>query len=80
MGNEVRVVSAFQNVAAIHLNGDDTLSGEVLVSGNNKDAREIIIGLIEQIGMKGWHAGSIDNSVVAESMTSVLIFMNKFYL
>jgi len=29
--------------------------------------------------MKGWHAGSIDNSVVAESMTSVLIFMNKFY-
>ena len=79
LGNEVRVVSAFQNVAAIHLNGDDALSGEVLVFGNNKDAREIIIGLIEQIGMKGWHAGSIDNSVVAESMTSVLIFMNKFY-
>ena len=79
LGNEVRVVSAFQNVAAIHLNGDDALSGEILVFGNNKDAREIIIGLIEQIGMKGWHAGSIDNSVVAESMTSVLIFMNKFY-
>ena len=79
LGNEVRVVSAFQNVAAIHLNGDDDLFGEVLVFGNNKDAREIIIGLIEQIGMKGWHAGSIDNSVVAESMTSVLIFMNKFY-
>ena len=79
LGNEVRVVSAFQNVAAIHLNGDDDLFGEVLVFGNNKDAREIIIGLIEQIGMKGWHAGSIDNSVVAESMTSVLIFINKFY-
>ena len=79
MGKEVRVVSAFQNVAAVHLNGDDALSGEILVFGNNKDAREIIIGLIEQIGMKGWHAGSIDNSVVAESMTSVLIFMNKFY-
>ena len=79
LGNEVRVVSAFQNVAAIHLNGDDALSGEILVFGNNKDAREIIIGLIEQIGMKGWHAGSIDNSIVAESMTSVLIFMNKFY-
>jgi len=31
------------------------------------------------MGMKGWHAGSIDNSVVAESMNSVLIFMNKFY-
>ena len=79
MGKEVRVVSAFQNVAASHLDGDDDLPGEILVFGNNKDARETIIGLIQEIGMKGWHAGSIDNSVVAESMTSVLIFMNKFY-
>ena len=79
LGKEVRVVSAFQNVAASHLDGDDPLPGEILVFGNNKDARETIIGLIQEIGMKGWHAGSIDNSVVAESMTSVLIFMNKFY-
>ena len=79
LGKEVRVVSAFQNVAASHLDGDDALGGEILVFGNNKDARETIIGLIQEIGMKGWHAGSIDNSVVAESMTSVLIFMNKFY-
>ena len=79
LGKEVRVVSAFQNVAASHLDGDDALLGEILVFGNNKDARETIIGLIQEIGMKGWHAGSIDNSVVAESMTSVLIFMNKFY-
>ena len=79
LGKEVRVVSAFQNVAASHLDGDDALAGEILVFGNNKDARETIIGLIQEIGMKGWHGGSIDNSVVAESMTSVLIFMNKFY-
>ena len=79
LGKEVRVVSAFQNVAASHLDGDDPLQGEILVFGNNKDARKTIIGLIQEIGMKGWHAGSIDNSVVAESMTSVLIFMNKFY-
>ena len=79
LGKEVRVVSAFQNVAASQLDGDDALGGEILVFGNNKDARETIIGLIKEIGMKGWHAGSIDNSVVAECMTSVLIFMNKFY-
>ena len=66
-------------MAASHLLGDDFSQGEILVFGNNKDARETIIGLIQEIGMKGWHAGSIDNSVVAESMTSVLIFMNKFY-
>ncbi|HJM07577.1 MAG TPA: NADPH-dependent F420 reductase, partial [SAR324 cluster bacterium] len=50
-----------------------------LVFGNNKEARDTVIGLVQEIGMKGWHAGSIDNSVVAESLTSVLIFMNKFY-
>ena len=79
LGKEVHVVSAFQNVAASHLLGDDFSQGEILVFGNKKEAREIVIGLIQEMGMKGWHAGSIDNSVVAESMTSVLIFMNKFY-
>ncbi len=79
LGKDVRVVSAFQNVAAYHLLGDDSLHGEILVFGNNKEARETVIGLVQEIGMKGWHAGSIDNSVVAESLTSVLIFMNKFY-
>ena len=44
-----------------------------------KEAREIVIGLIQEMVMKGWQAGSIDNSVFAESITSVLIFMNKFY-
>ena len=66
-------------MAASHLFEDDFSQGEILVFGNKKEAREIVIGLIQEIGMKGWHAGSIDNSVVAESMTSVLIFMNKFY-
>jgi len=29
--------------------------------------------------MKGWHAGPIANSVVAEAMTSVLITLNRRY-
>ena len=44
-----------------------------------KEAREIVIRFIQEMGMKGWHAGSIDNFVVAESMTTVLIFVNKLY-
>jgi predicted dinucleotide-binding enzyme len=31
------------------------------------------------MGLRAWHAGPIDNSAVAESLTSVLIFMNRFY-
>ena len=79
LGNDVDVVSAFQNVAASHLLDDNILKNEILVCGNSKNAREVVIDLINEMGMKGWHAGSINNSVVSESLTSVLIFINKFY-
>lgn len=81
LGDDVRVVSAFQNIAAAHLIADDAHLDDcdVLVTGNDKDAREVVVQLAEELGMKAWHAGPIDNSVVAESLTSVLIFMNKRY-
>tara|TARA_Y100001934_G_C12101223_1_gene654066 strand:- start:35 stop:694 length:660 start_codon:yes stop_codon:yes gene_type:complete len=79
LGQNVRLVSAFQNVAATSLMSEDNVKGEVLVCGNNVDARSEVISLIESIGLKGWHAGPIDNSVVTESLTSVLIFLNKRY-
>ena len=72
LGKEVHVVSAFQNVAASHLLGDDFSQGEILVFGNKKEAREIVIGLIQEMGMKGWHAGSIDNSIVADYIITKL--------
>lgn len=80
LGDTVRVVSAFQNVAAAHLRQSDShADGDVLVCGNNLAARETIIELVEAAGLRGWHAGSIDNSVVSEALTSVLIFINKKY-
>jgi NADPH-dependent F420 reductase len=81
LGEGVRVVSAFQNVAAAHLQSDHERLDDcdVLVTGNDADAREVIVKLAAEIGFKAWHAGSIDNSAVAEALTSVLIFMNKRY-
>ena len=79
LGNDVHVVSALHNVAATALSRSETPDGEVMVFGNNKEARETVIQLISKISLKGWHCGSIDNAVVAESLTPVLIFMNKFY-
>jgi NADPH-dependent F420 reductase len=81
LGDGVRVVSAFQNVAAAHLQSAEAHleDCDVLVSGNDADAREFVIQLAGEIGFKAWHAGAIDNSAVAEALTSVLIFMNKRY-
>lgn len=80
LGENVRVVSAFQNVAAAHLQEDGGHAEcDVLVCGNDREARSVVVGLAAAMGLQAWHAGPIDNSAVAESLTSVLIFMNRYY-
>lgn len=79
LGEDVRVVSAFQNVAAAHLQHDTAHDCDVLVCGYDKEAREAVVQLATDIGLRAWHAGPLDNTAVAESLTSVLIFLNKFY-
>lgn len=79
LGEEVAVVSAFQNVAAAHLQEGRGLECDVLVSGNKKAAREQVIKLVEAAGMRGFHAGMINNAAAAEALTSVLITINKRY-
>ena len=79
LGEAVRVVSAFQNVAAAHLQTDDPIACDVLVCGNDKDARQVVIDLMAAIGMRGLHAGPIDNAAAAEALTSILINLNRQY-
>lgn len=79
LGEGVKVVSAFQNVAAHHLQEGQGLECDVLVCGDSKEARGEVIKLVEAAGMRGFHAGSIANAAAVEAMTSVLIFINKQY-
>jgi NADPH-dependent F420 reductase len=80
LGENVRVVSAFQNIAATHLQDlDHEIDCDVLVCGNDPSAREQVIALAEDAGMTAWHAGRIDNSAIAEALTSGLIFINGKY-
>jgi NADPH-dependent F420 reductase len=79
LGDEVAVVSAFQNVAAAHLQEGKGVDCDVLVSGNKKEARQEVIKLVEAAGMRGFHAGMINNAAAAEALTSVLISINKQY-
>jgi NADPH-dependent F420 reductase len=80
LGAGVRVVSAFQNVSA-HLLAevDRDIDCDVLVCGDDLAARETVIGLANAIGLVAWHAGPLDNSAVAEALTSALIAINKRY-
>jgi NADPH-dependent F420 reductase len=80
LGKDVHVVSAFQNVAAAHLlDAGHPIDCDVLVCGNEPEACNLVIELAADAGMRGWHAGRIDNSAVAEALTSALIFINGHY-
>ena len=77
LGDEVQVVSAFQNVAAHLLQSDVVIECDVLVAGNKPVARQRVIDLIADAGMTGYHAGPIDNAAAAEALTSILIQINR---
>jgi 8-hydroxy-5-deazaflavin:NADPH oxidoreductase len=80
LGAGVRVVSAFQDVAAHKLAElDREIDCDVLVTGNDQEAREQVIRLVEAAGLRGWHAGPIENSAAAEALTSILIAINRRY-
>ena len=77
LGDEVQVVSAFQNVAAHLLQSEAVIECDVLVAGNKPEARQQVIDLIADAGMTGYHAGPIDNAAAAEALTSILIQINR---
>jgi len=79
IGSVARVVSAFHNIGAAKLQGDGPIECDVLVCGNDRQAREAVIALAGAIGMRGIDAGPIANAAAAEAMTSILIGINKRY-
>lgn len=79
VGEGVDVCSAFQNISHEHLLDNAEVECDVLVTGTSKDARADVIKLVEAAGLTGWDAGPLENSVVVEGLTSVLIGINKKY-
>ncbi len=77
VGEGTKVISAFQNVAADHLKSDHAINCDVLVAGNDKEARALVVELVEAAGMKGFSVGPLANSAAAEALTSVLIQLNR---
>jgi len=79
LGEGVEVCAAFQNISHEYLLEDREVDCDVLVTGTSKDARHEVLRLVEAAGLTGWDAGPIENSVVLEGLTSVLININKQY-
>lgn len=79
LGEGVKVVSAFHNVGATKLHAGGRADCDVLVFGNDKESRDIVIGLANEVASAGIDGGVLANSAAAEALTSVLIGINRRY-
>jgi NADPH-dependent F420 reductase len=78
-GENVQVTSAFQNIAYGRLMQDEPVGCDVLVTGTSQEARDETLKLVAAAGLTGWDAGPLENSIVSEGLTSVLININRKY-
>ena len=80
LGADVKVVAAFHNVSAAKLKDPDTqIDCDVLICGDDADAKKDVMHLVEAAGMRGIDAGVLANSIAAEALTPVLLYINKAY-
>jgi NADPH-dependent F420 reductase len=77
LGEDVKVVAAFQNVSAHELrHHEHPIDCDVLVCGNDREARQTVIQLVEHMGLRAVDAGLAYNARVIESLTALLIGLN----
>lgn len=81
LGQDTKVVAAFQNVPAHVLKKDirKTIKTDVLVFSDDRESADITVDLAKAGGMQAYFAGDLDNSIVAEGITALLININKNY-
>jgi len=81
LGPDVRVVAAFQNVpaAALHKRLDQPLDVDVLICADDPSDTEVVSKLVEDLGMNAYYAGDLDNAIVVEGLTAILISLNRHY-
>ena len=79
LGPDIRFVTAFHNVAAHILDSEARVECDVLVFGDDVEARKTIVALVGDMGLRGLAGGALANSAAAEALTSILIYMNKNY-
>jgi NADPH-dependent F420 reductase len=81
LADGVRMVAAFHTVAGHALQDVETpLDSDVLVCGDDADAKATVGGLIEDIPDLRWvDCGALSSARIAETMTALLISVNRAY-
>jgi len=77
LGDDVPVVGALHNVSSYVLDHTDRpINCDVLVCGNNKEAKDKVMALVDKLGVKTYNAGLAVSARSIEPMTAILIRLN----
>ena len=77
LGKTIPVVGALHNISAHQLNQlDASLNCDILVCGNDLEAKNKVIHLIEKLGVNAYNAGLAGSARCIEAITPILIRLN----
>lgn len=79
LGDSVRVVAAFQTVSAGTLRKLESDPEDVLICGDDAQARERARELVGETGLRGVIAGPLAQARIAEAITGILLKINRQY-
>lgn len=79
LGDEAPVIGALHNISAVDLGDVESPLGDVLVCGDNPEAKQKVMEIITRIGATAYDAGTASNAYVIEGLTGVIIALNRKY-
>ncbi len=79
LGDEAPVIGALHNISAVDLGDVESPLGDVLVCGDNAEAKNKVMEIIQRIGAHPFDGGPSSNAYVIEGLTGVIIHLNRKY-
>ena len=77
LGETIPVVGALHNVSAVTLNNlDNPINCDILVCGNDLEAKKQVMALCEKLGTSAYNAGLAESARCIEAITPILIRLN----
>lgn len=77
--DEAPVIGALHNISAVDLGDVESPLGDVLVCGDNAEAKLKVMEIIQRIGANAFDGGPASNAYVIEGLTGVIIHLNRKY-
>jgi 8-hydroxy-5-deazaflavin:NADPH oxidoreductase len=80
LGSTTAVVATLHHVSAAHLaDPSHAIECDVLVAADDPRAKTVAVGLVRDLGLRALDAGPLVNAIALESLTPVLIHLNRIY-